>query len=142
MILNDTLEKIKGAFQHFDRRDIVVGLIIILSATGAFGLGRLSRLTENRQPITITAPDQSTLLASPVTTEINKKTDSVKVNSPASASPSGKSNYVASKSGAKYHFTWCPGAKTISEANKIWFQSAEEARAAGYAPASNCKGLK
>src|SRR3989344_1924759 len=33
-------------------------------------------------------------------------------------------------------------AKSISEANKIWFNSVEEARAAGYAPASNCKGLE
>lgn len=49
---------------------------------------------------------------------------------------------VASKSGKKYHFPWCGGAKQISEKNKIFFKSIEDARKAGYLPASNCKGLK
>lgn len=49
---------------------------------------------------------------------------------------------VASKNGTKYHLPTCPGAKQISDKNKITFNSAEEARAAGYSPASNCKGLK
>jgi methylphosphotriester-DNA--protein-cysteine methyltransferase len=35
----------------------------------------------------------------------------------------------------------CPGAKQISEQNKIWFASIEEAEKAGYKPAGNCPGL-
>ena len=50
-------------------------------------------------------------------------------------------NYVASKSGTKYHYPWCPGAQSIKEENKIWFFTKEEAEKAGYQPASNCKGL-
>jgi methylphosphotriester-DNA--protein-cysteine methyltransferase len=49
---------------------------------------------------------------------------------------------VASKTGAKYHLPWCSGAQTMKEENKIWFDSPEEARAAGYTPAANCKGLE
>lgn len=49
---------------------------------------------------------------------------------------------VASKNGTKYHYPWCSGAKQISDKNKITFKSIEEARKAGYTPASNCKGLK
>jgi len=49
---------------------------------------------------------------------------------------------VASKNGAKYYFTWCSGATRIKEENKVWFESETEAKNAGYAPASNCKGLK
>ncbi|TSC62722.1 MAG: hypothetical protein G01um101448_259 [Parcubacteria group bacterium Gr01-1014_48] len=49
--------------------------------------------------------------------------------------------YVASKKGTKYHFPWCGGAARISEENKIWFNSKEEAEKAGYTPAGNCKGL-
>ncbi len=49
---------------------------------------------------------------------------------------------VAAKTGAKYFFPWCSGVARISEANKVWFNSVEEAHKAGYAPASNCKGLK
>ena len=32
---------------------------------------------------------------------------------------------VGSVKGSKYHFPWCPGAKQISEQNKIWFMSKE-----------------
>jgi hypothetical protein len=49
---------------------------------------------------------------------------------------------VASKNGTKYHYPWCTGAKQISEKNLIKFSSIAEARAKGYTPASNCKGLK
>ena len=49
--------------------------------------------------------------------------------------------YVGSKNSNKFHLPTCPGAKTISDANKIWFQTKEEAIAKGYVPASNCKGI-
>jgi len=49
---------------------------------------------------------------------------------------------VASKNGTKYHLPTCAGAKQISDKNKVTFGSIEEARAKGYTPASNCKGLK
>jgi hypothetical protein len=49
---------------------------------------------------------------------------------------------VASRTGKKYHFPWCAGARSIKESNKIWFISEQEARKAGYEPATNCKGLQ
>jgi hypothetical protein len=49
---------------------------------------------------------------------------------------------VASKSGTKYHFSWCPGAKQIKDENKITFETTAAARAAGYTPAANCPGLE
>jgi hypothetical protein len=52
-----------------------------------------------------------------------------------------KGNYVASKTGSKYHLPWCSGAQTIKEENKIWFETKEEAESRGYSPAKNCKGL-
>ena len=48
---------------------------------------------------------------------------------------------VASKSGTKYYFPWCGTVKRIKEENKVWFASREAAEAAGYEPASNCKGM-
>jgi len=55
--------------------------------------------------------------------------------------PISTTKYVASKSGTKYHFLTCPGAKQIKEDNKIYFNSTAEAESAGYTPASNCPGL-
>ncbi len=55
--------------------------------------------------------------------------------------PAASGAFVASKNGTKYYLPSCAGANRISEANKVWFASAEAAAAAGYAPAANCKGL-
>lgn len=48
---------------------------------------------------------------------------------------------VASKNGMKYYAPDCPGVNRISIDNKVWFASADAARAQGYTPASNCDGL-
>lgn len=47
---------------------------------------------------------------------------------------------VASKSSSskKFHFTWCPGASKIKEANRVWFPTETAAIAAGYTLAGNC----
>ncbi len=61
----------------------------------------------------------------------------------AAATPTPPGGFlVASRSGKKYHFPWCPGADTITEKNKIWFKDEQEARRRGYTPAGNCKGLE
>lgn len=49
---------------------------------------------------------------------------------------------VGSRKGTKYHYPWCPGAEQMSIANKRWFKTVRDARAAGYTPASNCEGLE
>jgi hypothetical protein len=46
---------------------------------------------------------------------------------------------VASSGGTKYHKLDCPGANNIKEDNKIYFNSIEQAKAAGYTPAANCE---
>jgi hypothetical protein len=43
-----------------------------------------------------------------------------------------------SKGSSKYHYSWCPGAKRILEANKVWYPTAADAEAAGYRRAENC----
>lgn len=45
---------------------------------------------------------------------------------------------VASSGGTKYHKLDCPGADNIKESNKVYFDSIEQAKAAGYTPATNC----
>ncbi len=47
-------------------------------------------------------------------------------------------NFVASINGKAYYPKGCKSANIIKEENKIWFESAEEAEADGYAPAKNC----
>lgn len=123
-----------------------VPLAFILVSIIAFTLGRISASQDKREPVRVinnsllptnsgevkgaTSPPSSLLSTSPNLGE----------GSSASAEASGK--VVGSKNGTKYHYPWCAGAKQISAKNLITFNSIEEARAKGYTPASNCKGLK
>jgi len=93
--------------------------IVVLVGLISFGLGRLSALEEAKPPISVQ-------MAPPL-------------DSPQGTYMGGL--IIASKSGNSYYFPWCSGAEKIAAANKVWFDSETEAKAAGYAPAKNCKGL-
>lgn len=103
--------------------DLFVVVVIVLVALAAFGLGRLSAQEEIGSGFEIIYPEGQEAAA---------------LEAVPSATNEG---YVASKSGSKYHLPWCPGAQSIKEENKIYFGTKGEAEVAGYAPASNCKGI-
>ncbi len=128
MSLQDLLKKSKSD-------EVFIIVTIVLVGIGAFGLGRLSKIESLRQGLSIEAPAQ-------VSEALIKKDANVKDNKNIENIRLLEGGVVASKSGTKYHFPWCTGAKSISEKNKIWFNSVTEAKEAGYEPASNCKGLK
>lgn len=150
MNIRETREKIKRWRAGWDSRDAYVLLLFIFVGFGSFGLGRLSKLQESRMPLRIQGAGlEQTAAAAPHF--LSPRSAATAESAEASAAlpekeeketvaPGGQ--FVASRAGGKYHFPWCPGAQRISEANKIWFSSVEEARKAGYTPASNCKGLK
>lgn len=142
MSIEDFKEKIKGLAQFKPinlpplANDLFIGLILVLVAIGAFGLGRLSKIEGSKAPIRI-----ENALAVPGPTV----SSSSQVSENQSASVSGIENnnksIVASKSGTKYYYLWCNGVQKISVANRIYFSSQEEAKAAGYTPSTTCKGL-
>ena len=107
---------------HIERypmaKKFYLSAVIILVATLAFGLGRLS-VIGGREPVRIEYNQQSASVINSLTT------------------PSG--GVIASKNGKKYHYSSCPGANQIAEANKITFPTPEAAEASGYTLANNCK---
>jgi hypothetical protein len=136
-----------------------VPVVIILVAVIAFSLGKISGLQEKRPPVRVISNNSgparldgmsggegkgATIDNSPPTPRPNASGGqaSLILREGSSAPSESGGQVVASKSGAKYHYPWCAGAKQISEKNKITFNSITEARAAGYTPATNCKGLK
>ncbi|MCH8889063.1 hypothetical protein IID26_01400 [Patescibacteria group bacterium] len=125
MSIKEVGTKIKDSI-HLSYGDLVVTLIIIFVGLSGFGLGRLSVDTNQNSEIRL----------------INKLDE----QSATVALPQGFDEkfglIVASKGGTKYHYPWCSGPNRMKEENKIWFNSIEEARRAGYTPAANCKGLK
>ncbi len=137
--------KIKREGNNFENRpffkldnDIFVIIIIILTSFTSFGIGRLSINAEEKSSIQF-----SQKLPVSEKTSLIYETQNLQGATYGSLSkpPQNTGSIVASKNGTKYHFPWCSGAKNIKEENKIWFNNEEEAKAAGYSPASNCKGL-
>ncbi len=112
------------------KEEFLLGAIIVLVALASFGLGRISvskNIYENKETVMLKTEVKSVSSAKTKDTEVR-------------AGSGGE--VVVSKSGKKYHYPWCAGAKQIAEKNKVTFPSSEEARKAGYTPASNCKGLQ
>ena len=123
------VEKIKSVVSG----DVFVVLVIVFVGLSSFGLGRLSALDGKKFDVRILEPSQHAAVVESVGVE--------EVVSPIPDVTNLGGQYVASKKGTKYHFPWCGGAARIAEENKVWFNSKEEAEAAGYSPAGNCKGL-
>lgn len=122
-------------------------LAVCLLGGVSFGLGRLSVATKSHDAPLLCSSIPSSIPGGPATVA---QTATV-VNATGQSTPPGrqqgesavpaKSSYVASKNGSVYHLPWCSGAKRIKEANKVWFDTKARAEAAGYKPASNCKGM-
>lgn len=124
---------------------------VLLSGSAGFGLGYLSgqegmgeekgfRIGESGLSASVPLGQVSGLV------EPSSRSKPSTYKAPAKIEPKGTATaetgtYVASKSGEKYHLPTCSGAKAMKESNKIWFTTKEEAEAAGYTPAANCKGI-
>ena len=117
-----------------NEKDLFLATVIILVATISFGLGRLSKIREEKTPIMIES----------VTSAVSSPTYDVELRHRMSGSGNNNSDkiFVASRNGKKYYYAWCESANVIKEANRIWFSTADEAEKAGYQPSANCKGLK
>lgn len=103
-------------------RDMLIIAILMLASSASFWLGYLAApLPEVACPLSQIPEREGNVLNETETSATRR--------------------FVASKNGTKYYPLDCAGANRISDANKIWFASAEAARTAGYAPAANCPGL-
>lgn len=108
---------------------VLVFLLALLSLF--FALNKLSGLEEKRVPIKIEYPETSssaTVLNGLLDAQIDKATSTGTV--------------IGSKTSKKYYFPWCGTVKRIRPENQIVFSSMDDARASGYLPGGNCKGLK
>jgi len=140
MSIKEKLQKIKLFLTESERREktLIIG-IIFLVGIASFGLGRLSAFDAQKEPVKIEMNGNLTPEVPQVKISGTEKKEAV-LGAEIELKKGGF--VVASKNGNKYHFPWCSGGKRILEENKIYFESTEEARAAGYEPAGNCKGLE
>lgn len=118
----------------FHDTEVLLTILIIVVSVASFVLGRFSVTSTHETTVTSGVVLQSATSAA--TIESTARSDGEVKNV-----PHQEKGYVASKSGTKYHLPWCGSAKRIKEENRIWFATKEEAEAAGYTPASTCKGM-
>lgn len=142
MNIPDRVGLIKGRIFGLGRfdlsHDLFVTFLIILTALVGFGLGRLSAVQQKKTPIRIESKSQPGVVIGAVK-GVPEEPSSERTNE--AVLTSNPKAYVASKNGKKYYFPWCSAVNRIAEENRIWFGTVEEAKAKGYTPASNCKGL-
>lgn len=127
------MSKIKTWIASEQGKDILIVLIVILVGLGSFELGRLSKSGDS-PGIKIKYPDQAENL--PANAFQASSDDSYNDLKSASASTG---RFFASSRGKKYYPEGCPAGSTLKEANKIWFETREEAEAAGYELSSSCE---
>jgi hypothetical protein len=132
MIIPDSLEKHKISLKNLASQAFIP-LIALLLISASIGGWKIYKIQANHTGITIEYPTLPAQHALATTTEQNSVTSSSTVSS------IDKGLYVASRGGKSYYKLTCAGAKKLSEKNKIWFQSKEEAERFGYKPAKNCK---
>ena len=129
MTLHDLVSFCKS---RLERKDVYLSVLIILVGLSAFGLGRLSVMDEQREPVQIEYATSTVAVVGALPPDSSG-------NAPTGDTHSGQ--VFGSKTGKKYFLPWCFGADKISEKNKVWFTSEDAASVAGYTPAANCKGL-
>lgn len=112
------------------RKNIVFALVVGLSTLSIFSLGYFvaNSFTFQRPPIVVER----------ISTIAMGQADGNSYPNQNSAIIQG-GQVVASANSDKYHFEWCLSAARIKEENKIFFESASLAEAAGLTLAGNCR---
>ena len=160
--------KIKSFMDSEKGKDVFIFVVIVCVAISSFVLGKLSVAQKNtNNPIVVkfdpsitdyfyeeqkggevATPTLSTKSLSEVSSntslspsdeevagEISVSEDDDTTNTESSEE---KGDIVASSRGSKYYYVYCSGAKTLSESNKIYFSSEEEAESNGYSLSTSC----
>lgn len=138
------LQKIKS-FYSSHKEELYVSLIMVFVGTASYGVGYLSAKT-GHPPISIRYNEEqgTNQVKVPSTEGVSVPKESSKASQSASAVQSLSQNeqggeIVASKNGTAYYLPGCSGSSRILDKNKIYFKTEDEAKAAGYHLAGNCK---
>lgn len=125
-------------------KDLLIVLLVLLCSSLGFGLGMLAERqneAEKGSGIKI-APISNSTAAVPVTALAGAAVGAFSTSeAPQGAVGQGTMPYVGSRSGKVYYLSTCKSANRIKPENRIYFASAEAAKAAGRTPAANCPGL-
>jgi len=120
-------------------KPVLLVISVVAFGTLCFGLGRLSRIEENKPDLIVEA--EQTAQVSQTFQTSSQTTQTKQASQTSGGVSTSKGTYVASKNGTKYYLPNCSGVSRINEANKIWFTTKAQAESRGLTPAANCPGL-
>ena len=120
--------------------DLLLCFVILLVGLTSFGLGRLSVREAASPPVVLRTTEGEEV---PISLLKDPKVLSAVAPAKQSAAIAGGEGeilgaFMASRNGKKYYPSTCVAAKRILPANRVWFDTREEAEARGYTPAANC----
>ncbi len=152
MSITQAPEKIKGFLVSPVGKDILLALVIIGFSLSSFMLGEASGAEKAAKikPLVVDSKGKALMSADLVSSSSESTTALLGENtaSASSATVSGSSvtsgklspdTIVASSKGTKYYFGRCAGAKALSPANIVVFESEADAQKAGYTKSTSCK---
>jgi hypothetical protein len=123
-----------GSFVEEWREELFLVLVLLLIACVSFLLGRLS--------VSPSEGGEFTIASTPVPAEeLHAVLTASTTPLAEEGTSSAPTSIVGNKNSKIFHLATCPGARNMSEGNKIYFESAAAAVAAGFRPAGNCPGL-
>ena len=134
-------DKVKKYIALLFVASIVLASVVIAGCTKS-----ATNTTNNTTNTAKASPSVSTATATP---PVTKKPQATVTTTPTATpkptpipTPASQVHYgpfYASKESNKYHYSWCRYVNNIKPANLITFDTAEQAKAAGYIPCSVCK---
>lgn len=134
MTIHDLASKIKSFLISPLGNDILIGLVVLVTAIGAFGLGKLS-VIEKKEPLIIF--DNGIDIV-----PISQVVGTVSSGQPPSLTTgvnADNGSFVASKNGTKYYPVNCSAVNRIKDENKVFFDTALAAENAGFTVSTACK---
>lgn len=129
------MEKIKLFIQSEKGKNFWIILIIIFISISSFGLGRLSKQSDNNSFKIVYSDQKANLLSSISENEALKDLD---LSIPQNNRENSRGEYFASNRGKKYYPVDCSAGKSIKVENRIYFKTVSEAEKAGYELSSSC----
>ncbi len=161
------IERVRGWYSSVPpnvMQNTLTALLILGTGSAAYGFGMLSKIEAAKVPVEVVNADGSAATTTPFMAPKTGKAGHVAdllsdehtsdevvptpkpkptikpVVTPAPTPDDGK--VIGVKSSKHYYYPWCGTLSRVKESSVVVFNSMAIARAAGYTPAKNCKGLK
>ena len=143
MSITDLQDKIKdmshsGAL-FLSNRDTILFIIILCTALGSYTLGAYSGGMTGGAPRIVFSQVTIPAFASSSNNDEDSAAQELTPNETGQSASVGVTGIFASRHGTKYYYSWCKSASRVKIANRVYYDTKEQAVASGKSLATSCK---